>query len=31
MTPRIRNPHALAPEAVKAMVALEQSLTHSGL
>lgn len=31
MTPRIRNPHALAPEAIKAMTALEQSFTKSGL
>jgi AhpD family alkylhydroperoxidase len=31
MTPRIRNPHALAPEGIKAMTALEQSLAHSGL
>jgi len=31
MTPRIRNPHALAPEAVKAMMALEQSFELSGL
>lgn len=31
MTPRIANPHALAPEAIKAMMALEQSFTKSGL
>jgi len=31
MTSRIQNPHALAPEAVEAMVALERSLVHSGL
>jgi len=31
MTPRIANPHALAPEAIKAMTALEQSFTKSGL
>lgn len=31
MTPRIRNPHALAPEAIKAMMALEQSFEASGL
>lgn len=29
--PRINNPLALAPEATKAMTALEASLTHSGL
>ncbi|HIV78604.1 MAG TPA: carboxymuconolactone decarboxylase family protein [Candidatus Sphingomonas excrementigallinarum] len=31
MTPRIANPHALAPEAIKAMMVLEQSFTKSGL
>lgn len=31
MTPCIANPHALAPEAIKAMMALEQSFTKSGL
>lgn len=31
MTPRIANPHALVPEAIKAMMALEQSFTKSGL
>ena len=31
MTPRIRNPHALAPEAIKAMMALEASLANGGL
>lgn len=31
MIPRIANPHALAPEAIKAMMALEQSFTKSGL
>lgn len=31
MTPRIRDPHALAPEGIKAMVALEQSFARSGL
>jgi AhpD family alkylhydroperoxidase len=31
MTTRIRNPHALAPGAIKAMVALEQSFAESGL
>ncbi len=31
MTPRIPNPHALAPEAVKAMMALEKSLATFGL
>lgn len=31
MTPRIANPHALAPEAIKAMTALEQSFTKSDL
>ncbi|WP_267433453.1 carboxymuconolactone decarboxylase family protein [Sphingomonas sp. GM_Shp_1] len=31
MTPRIANPHALAPEAIKAMMALEQSFAKSGL
>ena len=31
MTPRIANPHALAPEAITAMMALEQSFTKSGL
>lgn len=31
MTPRIVNPHALVPEAIKAMMALEQSFTRSGL
>lgn len=31
MTPRIANPHALAPEAIKAMRVLEQSFTKSGL
>ncbi|MEG8039368.1 carboxymuconolactone decarboxylase family protein [Sphingomonas sp. LR60] len=31
MTPRIPNPHALAPEATKAMMALEQSFTKSGI
>ncbi|MDR6146472.1 AhpD family alkylhydroperoxidase [Sphingomonas sp. SORGH_AS870] len=31
MTPRIPNPHALAPEAITAMMALEQSFTKSGL
>jgi AhpD family alkylhydroperoxidase len=31
MTPRIPNPHALAPEAVKAMTALEKSLATCGL
>lgn len=29
--PRIENPHALAPEAIKAMTALEASLAKSGL
>lgn len=31
MTPRIANPHAPAPEAIKAMMALEQSFTKSRL
>ncbi|WP_294294554.1 carboxymuconolactone decarboxylase family protein [uncultured Sphingomonas sp.] len=31
MTSRIPNPHALAPEAITAMMALEQSFTKSGL
>ncbi|WP_294307820.1 carboxymuconolactone decarboxylase family protein [uncultured Sphingomonas sp.] len=31
MTPRIANPHALAPEAITAMMALEQSFTKTGL
>ncbi|MHC9418188.1 carboxymuconolactone decarboxylase family protein [Sphingomonas citri] len=31
MTARIRTPHALAPEGIKAMMALEQSLARSGL
>jgi AhpD family alkylhydroperoxidase len=31
MTARIHTPHALAPEGIKAMMALEQSLAHSGL
>jgi len=31
MTSRIANPHALAPEAIKAMMALEQSFAKSGL
>ncbi|MET4898751.1 carboxymuconolactone decarboxylase family protein [Sphingomonadaceae bacterium jetA1] len=31
MTPRIANPHALAPEAIKAMTALGQSVAQSGL
>ena len=31
MTPRIRNPHALAPEGIKAMMALEESVKNSGL
>lgn len=31
MTPRIANPHALAPEAIKAMMTLEQSFAKSGL
>ena len=30
-TPRVRNPHALAPDAVKAMMALEASFESSGL
>jgi AhpD family alkylhydroperoxidase len=30
-TPRIRNPHALAPEAIKAMLALEVSFETGGL
>ena len=30
-TPRIRNPHALAPEAIKAMLALEASFAAGGL
>jgi AhpD family alkylhydroperoxidase len=31
MTPRIRNPHALAPEGIKAMMALGASFETSGL
>ena len=31
MTPRIRNPHALAPGGIKAMMALEESVKNSGL
>lgn len=31
MTARISTPHALAPEGIKAMMALEQSLAHSGI
>ena len=31
MTPRIRNPHGLAPEAIKAMLALEASFVTVGL
>jgi AhpD family alkylhydroperoxidase len=31
MTARIHTPHALAPKGIKAMMALEQSLAHSGL
>ena len=31
MTPRIRNPHALAPQGIKAMMALEESVKNSGL
>lgn len=31
MTASIHTPHALAPEGIKAMMALEQSLAHSGL
>jgi len=31
MTPRIANPHALAPEAITAMMALERSFTKSDL
>ncbi len=31
MTPRIANPHALAPEAIRAMMTLEQSFAKSGL
>lgn len=31
MTPRLENPHKLAPDAVKAMMALEGALAKSGL
>ncbi|MFC3676875.1 carboxymuconolactone decarboxylase family protein [Ferrovibrio xuzhouensis] len=31
MTPRLTNPHKLAPEAIKAMMALEASFASSGL
>ncbi|TCP33675.1 carboxymuconolactone decarboxylase family protein [Sphingomonas sp. BK235] len=31
MTPRIQEPHALAPEAIKAMMTLEQAIAHAGL
>ena len=31
MTPRIRNPHQLFPEAIKAMMAFEESFKSSGL
>ncbi|MBB3348410.1 carboxymuconolactone decarboxylase family protein [Sphingomonas sp. BK069] len=31
MTARISTPHALAPEGIKAMMALEQSFAHSGI
>src|ERR1700757_1139852 len=31
MTPRLENPYQLAPEAIKAMVALEASFASSGL
>jgi len=31
MTPRIRSPHSLAPEGIRAMMALEESVKNSGL
>ncbi|NMM46105.1 carboxymuconolactone decarboxylase family protein [Rhodospirillaceae bacterium KN72] len=31
MTPRIQNPHALAPKTIKAMMGLEATLAESGL